>query len=163
MREQITAAMKAAMLEKNQTRLATLRLVNAAIKDRDIAKRGEDGGDLADEAEILQLLGKMIKQREDSARIYEEGGRLELAERERAEIAVIQEFLPQPLTEDEIKVAVDEAIRSSGAETIRDMGKAMAALKSRYAGRMDFGDAGARLKAALGVAPKPAADPKAGA
>lgn len=153
MRDQIAAAMKAAMREKDQTRLATLRLITAAIKDRDIAARSEDGaqdgGGDADDSAVLQLLAKMIKQREESARTYEEAGRLDLAERERAEIDVIREFMPQPMSEGEIDTAVSATITEIGAQSIRDMGKVMATLKQRYAGRMDFGAAGGRVKAAL--------------
>ena len=150
MRDQIAAAMKAAMREKDQTRLATLRLITAAIKDRDIAARNEEGAsETADDAAILQLLAKMIKQREESARTYEEAGRLDLAERERAEIDVIREFMPQPMSDGEIETAVSATISEIGAQGIRDMGKVMATLKSRYAGRMDFGAAGGRVKAAL--------------
>ena len=149
MRDQIAAAMKAAMRDKDQTRLSTLRLITAAIKDRDIAARGEDDSGAADDAAILQLLAKMVKQREESAATYEEAGRLELAERERAEIDVIREFMPQPMSATEIDSAVDAAIGETGAASIRDMGKVMATLKQRYAGRMDFGVAGGRVKAAL--------------
>lgn len=150
MREKIAQAMKAAMREKDQTRLATLRLLNAAIKDRDIAARSA-GSSEAGGSSLLQLLQKMIKQREESARMYEEGGRLELAERERAEIAIIQEFLPTPLTEEETAAAISAAIEEIGADGIRDMGRVMALLKERHAGRLDAGKASAAVKKALGA------------
>ena len=117
LRERMSEALKSAMREKDASRLSTLRLINAAIKDRDIAKRGE-GGDGADagvgEADILQILGKMVKQRQESARAYEEGGRLELAEGERLEIAVIEEFLPRQLDEAETEAAIERRFPRPG-------------------------------------------------
>jgi uncharacterized protein YqeY len=153
LREKLNDALKTAMREQDKTRLSTLRLISAAIKDRDIAKRsegGEDGDAGVSGDEILTILGKMVKQRQESARAYEEGGRLELAEQELAEIAVIESFLPKQLDEEEVAAAVDAAIAESGATSIRDMGKVMGALKSRYAGRMDFGAVGPMVKARLG-------------
>lgn len=152
MRDQIAAAMKTALKEKDQTRLATLRLMNAAIKDRDIAARTEGGADFAADAEILQLLRKMIKQREESAKAYEEGGRLELADQEQAEIAVILDFLPKPLTEAELEAAVTSAVDDLKATGIRDMGKVMALLKQRHAGQLDGAKASGAVKKALGAA-----------
>ncbi len=153
LRESIGEALKTAMREKDTLRLSTLRLINAAIKDRDIAKRGE-GGDDADAGvngdEILQILGKMVKQRHESAKAYEEGGRLELADQERAEIAVIETFLPRQLNEAETAAAVDAAISETGATSIRDMGKVMGALKAKYTGQMDFGTVGPKVKKQLG-------------
>ncbi|NND20449.1 MAG: GatB/YqeY domain-containing protein [Boseongicola sp.] len=152
LRSRFSEALKAAMKEREVDRLSTLRLINAAIKDRDIAKRSEggDGGDAGvGEADILQILGKMVKQRQESARAYEEGGRLEMAEKERAEIVVIEEFLPRQLDEDETAKAVDKAIKETGANSIRDMGKVMGELKARYTGRMDFGSVGPMVKARL--------------
>ncbi len=152
LRERIGEALKTAMRERDSERLSTLRLINAAIKDRDIAKRGE-GGDGADDGvgddEILQILGKMVKQRHESVRAYEEGGRLELAEQERGEITVIEEFLPRQLDESETAAAVDTAIANTGATSIRDMGKVMGELKSKYTGQMDFGSVGPMVKARL--------------
>ncbi len=152
LREKIGDALKTAMREKDTLRLSTLRLINAAIKDRDIAKRSE-GGDGGDSGvggdEILQILGKMVKQRQESARAYEEGGRLELAEKEREEITVIEDFLPKQLDEGEIDAAVAAAISETGADSIRDMGKVMGTLKSKYTGRMDFGAVGPMVKARL--------------
>ncbi len=150
MRERINAALKDAMRARDQLRLSTLRLMQAALKDQEIAKRAEEGADPLTEAEIMALLSKMVKQREDSARAYEEAGRMELAEQERAEQAVLREFLPKPLSEKEVDAAVAQAIEETGATTIRDMGKVMGMLKSGYAGRMDFSTVGPRVKAALG-------------
>lgn len=151
LRDQISQALKSAMKEKDTERLSTLRLINAAIKDRDIAKRGEGGDDEGvSDAEILAVLGKMVKQRQESARAYEEGGRLELAEAERSEIKVIEAFLPKQLDEDEMKAAIDKAIATTEASSIRDMGRVMGALKERYTGRMDFGKAGPMVKSRLG-------------
>ena len=150
MRHRLSDALKTAMRAKDGERLSTLRLINAAIKDRDIALRGEGRDDGVQDAEVLQILGKMVKQRQESARAYEEGGRLELAEKERAEIDVIEEFLPRQLDDDEIAKAVDAAIRSAGADSIRDMGKVMGALKSQFNGQMDFGRVGPMVKDRLG-------------
>ena len=148
LRERLNTGLKAAMRDKDQVRLGTLRLINAALKDQDIALRAE-GREVGD-AEATAILAKMVKQRQESARAYEEGGRLELAQQERAEIAVIEEFLPKQLSEDEAAAAVDAAIAETGATSVRDMGRVMGALKARYAGRMDFGAAGAAVKAKLG-------------
>lgn len=149
MRERIMSAMKMAMKDKDTLRVSTLRLVNAAIKEREITLRGdEDAGDI-DNDEVLQILSKMVKQRDDSVKAYEDAGREDLAARERAEIKVIREFLPKPLTEDEMAKAVETAIKETGASSIKDMGKVMGALKAQYTGRMDFGVAGASVKAAL--------------
>ena len=149
MRARVSDALKSAMKAKEPVRLSTLRLINAAIKDRDIALRGEGREDGVGDAEVLQILGKMVKQRHESARAYEEGGRLELAEKERAETAVIEEFLPKQLDDDEIAAAIDKAVASVGAESIRDMGKVMGALKSKYTGQMDFGRVGPMVKERL--------------
>jgi uncharacterized protein YqeY len=151
MRERLQAALKEAMRAREADRLSTLRLINAAIKDRDIAARGEGRGEEGvSDAEILAILGKMVKQRQESARLYEEGGRLELAEKEQAEIRVIEEFLPRPLAPEEIEAAIGAAIAEVGASSIRDMGRVIAALKARHAGRMDFGAVGPMVKARLG-------------
>jgi uncharacterized protein YqeY len=149
LRERITNGLKDAMREKDAARLSTLRLINAAIKDQDIAARGAGKTEGVDEGEILAILAKMVKQRIDSANVYEEGGRLELAEKERAEIKVIEGFLPRQLSEAEIAVAIDAAIEQTGASSIRDMGRVMGALKAAYAGQMDFGAAGALIKERL--------------
>ncbi|SFR03517.1 GatB/YqeY domain-containing protein [Poseidonocella sedimentorum] len=145
-REKISAALKSAMKNKEADKLATLRLINAAIKDREIALRGGDDETEISDADVLAILGKMVKQRNESARAYEEGGRLELAERERSEIAVIEDFLPRQLTDEEIAAAVDAAVAETGASSIRDMGKVMGALKSKYTGRIDFAKVGPLVK-----------------
>ncbi|MGH1466906.1 MAG: GatB/YqeY domain-containing protein [Cognatishimia sp.] len=146
LRAKITDALKQAMKDRAADRLSTLRLVSAAIKDMDIALRGEGREDGASEADVLQILSKMVKQRQESARTYEEGGRLDLAERETNEITIIEEFLPKKLSDDEVAAAIDVAISEVGASSIRDMGKIMGALKSKYTGQMDFGRVGAMVK-----------------
>jgi uncharacterized protein YqeY len=150
LRDRLQTALKEAMKAKDADRLSTLRLINAAIKDREIAARGQEGAAEVGEAEILQIMGKMVKQRQESAKAYEEGGRLELAEKELAEIGVIQEFLPRQLSAEEIAAAIDEAVTETGANSIRDVGKVMAALKARFTGQMDFGAVGTLVKARLG-------------
>ena len=149
-RNRLTRELKEAMKAKDQTRLSTLRLINAAIKDRDIAARSDDNAEGVGEAEIREILAKMIKQRRYSAQAYDEAGRIELAEQERAEIEIIQGFLPKPLSDQDVDKAIREAIDETGASSIRDMGRIMGVLKSRYAGQIDFGKAGQRVKAALG-------------
>lgn len=152
LRTRITQSLKEAMKEKDVVRLSTLRLINAAIKDRDIAKRGEAGtvDEGVSDVEILTILGKMVKQRHESAKAYEEGGRLELAEKERAEITVIEAFLPKQLNDNETEAAIDKAIKSTGADSIRDMGKVMGELKGLYMGQLDFGKVGSLVKSRLG-------------
>ena len=149
-REEITAAMKTAMKEKNQTALSTVRLIQAALKDRDIAARGQGNSEGISDAEILSMLQSMIKQRQESAQTYCDAGREELAEREEAEIEVIQTFLPKQLSEDEVTAAIETIIEQTGAADIKDMGKVMGALKSQYAGQIDMGKAGGLVKAKLG-------------
>ena len=146
LRTRITDALKQAMKDKAVARLSTLRLINAAIKDKDIAARADGGDDGVGDAEVLAILGKMSKQRMESVRAYEEGGRLDLADRERDEIKVIEEFLPRQLTEDESTKAVDDAIAEVGASSIRDMGKVIGLLKAKYTGQMDFGSVGPKVK-----------------
>lgn len=149
MRERVNVALKQAMKDKAADRLSTLRLINAAIKDREIAARGDSEADGVGDPEVLAILGKMSKQRMESVRAYEEGGRLDLAERERAEIAVIEEFLPRQLTDAEIEAAIAAAIEKTGATSIRDMGKVMGELKGQYTGQMDFGTVGPMIKTRL--------------
>lgn len=149
MRTRVNHALKQAMRDKATMRLSTLRLISAAIKDQDIAVRGEGKESGVGDAEVLAILSKMTKQRHESARVYEEGGRLDLAERERQETAIIEEFLPKQLQEDEIATAVRSAVESTGATSIRDMGKVMAELKGKYAGQMDFGKVGSLVKERL--------------
>lgn len=154
MRERIQQATKDAMKSGNKRRLSTLRLVTAALKDRDIAARVDEKGqptgkDRIEDADILALLQKMIKQRRESAEIYRQGGREELAEQEAAEIAVIEEFLPQQMSEDEVRAAAKAVVAELGAAGLKDMGRVMAALKERYTGQMDFAKASAAVKDAL--------------
>jgi len=149
MRETIAQALKDALKSKDKLRTGTLRLVNAAIQDRDIANRGA-GKDPVGDDEILQILTKMVKQREESARAFEEGGRIELAEQERGEIAIIKEYLPSQMGEDEVRKAAAEAVAETGAQGLRDMGRVMAVLKERYPGRIDFARASAIVKDLLG-------------
>ena len=146
LRTKITDAMKQAMRDKAVERLATLRLVNAAIKDREIALRGTGKEEEIGDAQVLGILEKMTKQRRESARVYEEGGRVDFAERELAEIEVLAEFLPKQLSDGEVSAAIDAVLVDVGASTIRDMGKIMGALKGKYAGQMDFGAVGAMVK-----------------
>lgn len=150
LRDRLGTALKEAMKAKEADRLSTLRLINAAIKDKDIAARGDGADQGVSEADILAILGRMVKQRQESARAYEEGGRLELAEKELAEIKVIEEFLPRQLDADEVDQAIRAAIAAVGASGIRDMGKVMGELKTRYTGQMDFGSVGPRVKDMLG-------------
>ena len=150
LRAKINDALKTAMKAKEADRLSTLRLINAAIKDRDIEARatGQEGG-VADDV-VLAILGKMVKQRQESAKMYEEGGRLELAQKELAEIEVIEDFLPRQLDAAQTDAAITAAIAEVGAESIRDMGRVMAALKAKFTGQMDFAKAGPQVKARLG-------------
>ena len=151
-RERIAAATKEAMKSRDAARLSTLRLIGAGIKDREIAARGEPGNEGADglrEEDLVALLSKMVKQRQESARAFEEGGRIELAEREQAEITVIQEFLPRQLDDAEVAAALDRVIADLGASSVRDMGRVMGELRARHAGQMDFGAVGALVKSRL--------------
>lgn len=150
LRTRIGTSLKEAMKAKDADRLSTLRLINAAIKDREINARGTGDEVVTTDADILAILGKMVKQRQESARAYDEGGRLELAEKERAEIGIIEDYLPKQLSDDEADAAVSAAIAETGAESIRDMGKVMGVLKGKYTGQMDFGRVGPMVKAKLG-------------
>lgn len=150
MRSRVNDALKTAMKNKEAARLSTLRLINAAIKDRDIAMRGTGEDVEVTDADVLAILGKMVKQRQESARAYEEGGRLELAEKELSEVEVIEEFLPKQLSKAQAEAAVTEAIAEVGADSIRDMGKVMGILKAKYTGQMDFGKVGPLVKDKLG-------------
>ena len=149
LRDRLSVSLKDAMKAKDATRLMTLRLINAAIKDRDIDARSEGVDSGVSDHDLLAILGKMVKQRQESARAYEEGGRLELAEKEWAEIVIIEEFLPRQLSEQEVEQAIADAIAASGANSIRDMGKVMGVLKSKYSGHLDFGKVGGMVKAQL--------------
>ncbi|SIT77512.1 GatB/YqeY domain-containing protein [Pontibaca methylaminivorans] len=149
MRTRISEAIKQAMKERATSRLSTLRLINAAIKDQDIAVRAQEGDASVGDAEILAILSRMVKQRMESAHAYEEGGRLDLAEHERDEIGIINEFLPRQLTDDEVEAAIDDAITRLEAGSIRDMGRVMADLKAQYGGQMNFAVVGPMVKARL--------------
>jgi uncharacterized protein YqeY len=153
LRQKLNYAMKEAMKAKDTKRLSTLRLVLAALKDRDIAARTETSRELLGDDEILSLLAKMIKQREESATAYDAGNRPELAAGEREEIAIIRGFMPAQMDETGIKQAAQAVIAELGASSIKDMGKVMAAMKERFAGQMDFGRASALVKESLS-APK---------
>lgn len=148
MRKAIDEALKDAMKSRDKVRTATLRLINAAITDRDIDERSK-GRDGISNDEIMAVLAKMIRQREDSAAIYEENGRLEMADQERKEIDVITEFLPEQMCEEDIEACCRQVIEQTGAQGLRDMGKCMGALKARYAGQMDFGKASSVVKEIL--------------
>jgi uncharacterized protein len=147
LRTQLSQALKDAMRAKEALSVSTIRLILAALKDRDIAARGGGNSDGLPDDEILQLLQKMIKQRHESITLYEEAGRIELAARERGEIDVINRFLPKQLSDDEIKAEVDKVIAEIGAASVKDMGRLMGELRERYAGQMDFGKASAAAKA----------------
>lgn len=148
-RDRFAGDLKEAIKAKDPTRVSTLRLVTAAIKDRDIAARTSGNAGGVSDTEILAILAKMIRQRQESAAIYERAGRLDLAGQEVAEIAVLQEYLPKQMTEGEVDRAVAAAIQAVGASSLRDMGRVMALLKERHAGAMDFARAGAAIKQAL--------------
>lgn len=151
LRSRVLAALKDAMKSKEAEKLSTLRLINAAIKDKDISLRGTDAEEAGvSDSDILAIMGRMVKQRQESARAYDEGGRIELAEKERSEIKVIEEFLPKQLSESESSLAVDAAIAEVKADSIRDMGKVMGVLKGKYTGQMDFGKVGPLVKEKLG-------------
>ena len=150
LRTRLNDALKAAMKAKEKRTIATIRLILAALKDRDIAARGKGNLEGIDEDGILAMLQSMIKQRHESIALYKKGGRLELAQQENEEITVIEQFLPRQLGEDEMAEAVKTVIQDVDAKSLKDMGRTMAALKERYAGRMDFHKASARVKEQLG-------------
>ncbi len=149
LRETLTTAMKDAMRAKEKHKLSTIRLVLAAIKESDIEMRTLDKVDRDDDAIITNILSKMVKQRRDSIKAYEEAGRCELAERESDEIAIIQNFLPKQMSDAEVEAAVKAVIGEVGAEGLKDIGRCMGALKGKYAGQMDFAAASGKIKAAL--------------
>lgn len=148
MREEISEGLKQALKARNQRRTATLRAINAAIKDRDIANRGEGKGPATND-EVLAIIQKMVKQREESFAIYAEAGRTDLATVEKEEIDILNEFLPKPLSEAEVVAAIAAAITATGAADPKDMGKVIAHLKAAYPGRIDFGKASGQVRAAL--------------
>jgi uncharacterized protein len=149
LRDDINESLKAAMKAGDKRRVSTLRLIGAAIKDRDIQGRtaGRDAG--VSDAQIVEVLAKMVKQRQESLEIYDKAGRADLADQEREEIAIIQDYMPKQLSDGEMRSIVAAVIKDVGATSVKDMGKVMAALKARYAGQMDFGKAGAVVKAML--------------
>ena len=149
LRERLTATLKTSMKEKNQVAVSTLRLILTAVKDRDIAARSKGVDDGISDADILQVLQTMVRQRHDSIEMYKQGNRPELAAREAEEITVIEGFMPRQLGDAEIEVAIASVIEDTGASSIKDMGRAMGALRGRFAGQMDFGKASAMLKAKL--------------
>jgi len=148
LRDDINNAVKEAMKAKAERKLSTLRMVNSSIKNADIEARGQGKQPLSDE-DILGLLQKMIKQRQESVELYDKGGRAELAAQEREEIAVITTYLPKQMSDDEVKAAIAATITDTGAAGMKDMGKVIGALKAKYAGQMDFGKASGLVKAAL--------------
>jgi uncharacterized protein len=148
LRDDINNALKDAMKSGDKLRVSTLRLVNSALKNADIDARGQGKAALVDD-DVLSLLQKMIKQRQESVELYEKGGRAELAAQERDEIAIIAAYLPKQMSEAEVKAAIAAVVKDVGAAGMKDMGKVMAALKERYAGKMDFGKASPIVKAEL--------------
>ena len=148
LRERLTTEMKEAMKAGDKRKLGTVRLIQAALKDKDIELRGAGKGPASDD-EILAVMQKMIKQRQESLAIYEQGGRPELAAQEREEAEVIQSFLPKQIEEAEVRAAIEAAIAETGAASMKDMGKVVGALRGKYAGRMDFGRASGLVKELL--------------
>ena len=148
LRQKINDSIKTAMKSQDKLRLSTLRLVNAAIQSADIAAETTQKPVLGDD-DVVALMQKMIKQRQESVAVYDQAGRKELADKERGEIEIIKDFMPQQMSEDEAKAAVAEVIKATGAAGVKDMGKVMAALKQGYAGKMDFGKASALVKGLL--------------
>jgi uncharacterized protein len=148
-REKINAAMKDALKNKEMERLATIRLMTAAMKDKDVASRTDGRNEGIDESTLLSLLQSMIKQRTESSKIFRENGRPELADKEDGEIRVIESFLPKQLSDDEVGKIISDLIAKTGAAGIKDMGKVMAELKAGYAGQLDMGKAGGVIKQKL--------------
>lgn len=148
MRDEIDTALKQALKAQDKRRVATLRLISAAIKDRDIAGRGSGKERISDD-EILQLLAKMVKQRDESARLYAEGGREDLAEQEREEVEIIREFLPRQFSDEEVQTIAEGVVAEIDAHGLRDVGRVMAVLKERYPGQMDFARASGTVKGLL--------------
>lgn len=150
LRSRINAELKTSLKNKDEVTTATIRLIMAALKDRDIAARGQGKDDGLSDAEVLGLLQTMVKQRNESIKMYEEGGRAELAEREQAEINVIEQFLPKQMSDGELEEALKNAIEETGAQGMKDMGKVMAVVKAKYPGSVDMGKASGKAKALLG-------------
>lgn len=149
-REEFSQALKDALKSKDQIAMSTIRLITAAMKDRDIAARGKGNDEGIDDTEILSLLQSMVKQRQESSKMYRENDRAELAEREEAEITVIERFLPAQMSEDDTTAAIEAIIAATGASSIKDMGKVMGVLKEKYAGQLDMAKAGGLVKSKLG-------------
>jgi hypothetical protein len=149
LRARLDEALKSSLLARDARATSTVRLILAALKDRDIAERGKGNVDGLTDDQILQLLQTMVKQREESIRLYQQGGRQDLADEERAEIAIIREFLPPQLTPEEVEAAVADIIEELSATSLKDMGRVMAALKDRFAGSMDFTQASGIVRARL--------------
>lgn len=150
LRQRLNDDLKTAMKSRDQAATSALRLVLAALKDRDIAARSRGVTDGIDEAEIVEMLQKMVKQRNESIALYKQGNRQELVDQEQGEIDIIERYLPKKMSDEEADAAVDQLVSELGATSIKDMGRVMAALKERFAGRMDFAKAGARVKQKLG-------------
>ena len=150
LRTRLSDTLKSSMKEKNERSVSTLRLILAALKDRDIAARGKGNKEGLSDDQIISLLQSMIKQRRESIKLYEQGGRMELAQREAEEIGVIEKFLPEQMSHDEMAIVITRIIGEVGAESLKDIGKARGALKEQYAGQMDFAKASAMVKERLG-------------
>jgi len=150
LRDDINESLKFAMKAKNKRAVSTLRLIMAAVKDRDVAARGKGNAEGISDGDVMQVLQTMVRQRQDSIKLYEQGGRQDLVEQETEETAIIRGFLPEPMDEAAIAAAVDAAVTETGATGLKDMGRAMGLLRQGYAGRMNFGAASAMLKQRLG-------------
>jgi uncharacterized protein YqeY len=151
LRDQINDSLKEAMKSGDKRRVSTLRLINSAIKDRDIQNRTQGPDEGVSDAQIVEVLAKMVKQRQESLEIYEKAGRNELAGQEREEIQIIQGYMPKQLSEAEVKSVIAAVIKEVGATSVKDMGKVMGSLKAKYSGQMDFAKAGAVIKSLLGA------------
>ncbi|WP_209425208.1 GatB/YqeY domain-containing protein [Pararhodobacter sp. SW119] len=149
LRDRLAKDLKQATKNRDALRTSTLRLINATIKDREIARRVDDDAQEISDSDIVAIISRMVRQRQESARAFEEGGRMELAERERTEITILEGYLPKQLSEAEILAAIEAEIEATGAGSIRDIGRVMAGLKERYAGQMDFGTVGPMVRRRL--------------
>ena len=150
LREQIKTELVAAMKAKDETKVSTLRMIGATLKDKDIAARPSGKTDGISDDEILSMFQTMIKQRKESIELYEKGGRTDLADKEKKEIEIISAFLPAQMDDEAVKTAIETQIQAVGATSMKDMGKVMGALRAKYAGQMDFGKASAIIKSLLG-------------
>ena len=149
LRQRLMDDLKAAMKSREQRAVSTLRLIMAALKDRDIAARSRGVNDGVDDAEIVEMMQKMVRQRQESVALYRQGNRPELVAQEEGEIAIIEGYMPQKLSDAETQGAIDAAVKELGAQTLKDMGRVMTLLKERYSGRMDFGQVGPQVKQRL--------------